>query len=80
MNHKDTKDTKKDSMNARAEGTTKAVIGAAIEVHRALGPGSLVSVYEQALAVELEMRGGSLRPSLLPVDSEQRLGIGVATV
>lgn len=34
-----------------------AVIGAAIEVHRALGPGFLEAVYEAALHVELETTG-----------------------
>lgn len=32
------------------------VIGAAIEVHRELGPGLMESVYEQAVCVELSLR------------------------
>jgi GxxExxY protein len=36
---------------------TKEIIGAAIEVHRHLGPGLLESAYQQCLAKELELRG-----------------------
>jgi GxxExxY protein len=36
---------------------TEKIIGAAIEVHRHLGPGLLESIYEEALCVELGLRG-----------------------
>jgi len=32
---------------------TRRIIGAAIQVHRTLGPGFLESIYEAALVVEL---------------------------
>ena len=38
------------------EQLRSAVIGAAIEVHRVLGPGFIERIYENALAVELELR------------------------
>src|SRR5687767_1720259 len=40
---------------------TNAVIGAAIEVHRALGPGHLESAYEEAMDVEMALRGVRFR-------------------
>ena len=36
---------------------TSRIIAAAIHVHKALGPGFLESVYEQALALELAAAG-----------------------
>jgi GxxExxY protein len=37
-------------------GLTNKIIGAAIEVHRALGPGLLEIIYEKALCYELDLR------------------------
>ena len=39
-------------MNATINDLSSAIIGAAIEVHRTLGPGLLESAYEQCLAQE----------------------------
>jgi GxxExxY protein len=44
-------------MALELEDVTGRVIGAAIEVHRELGPGFLEAVYEAALVVELRHRG-----------------------
>ena len=50
------------------EQITEPVIGAAIEVHRHLGPGLLESVYERCLCRELDLRGiPHQRQILLPV-------------
>ncbi|HTA22869.1 MAG TPA: GxxExxY protein [Terriglobales bacterium] len=38
------------------EQTTEAIIGAAIEVHRELGPGLLESAYEECFCHELHLR------------------------
>ena len=50
------------------EDTTKYVIGAAIEVHKSLGPGLLESIYEECLCHELSLRGLTYkRQVILPV-------------
>jgi GxxExxY protein len=41
----------------RYEELTEKILGAAIEVHRALGPGLLESAYEECLCYELNLRG-----------------------
>ena len=52
-----------------ANHTTEAIIGAAIEVHRRLGPGLLESVYEACLCRELQLRNIQyLRQLSLPVN------------
>jgi GxxExxY protein len=38
------------------DGQARAAIGAAIEVHRHLGPGFLETIYEEALCLELNLR------------------------
>ena len=47
---------------------THTIIGAAIEVHRQLGPGLLESAYEECLARELTVRGlGYQRQKAVPI-------------
>lgn len=41
----------------RLNQITEGIIGAAVQVHRALGPGLLESAYEACLAFELNKRG-----------------------
>ena len=51
------------------EELTERVIGAAIEVHRALGPGLLESAYEECLCHEFNLRGISFHRQVpLPVE------------
>lgn len=54
LQHEDTKITKDTKSSALA--LSHEIIGAAIEVHRLLGPGLLESVYEAALCREMRLR------------------------
>ncbi|HEV56809.1 MAG TPA: GxxExxY protein [Phycisphaerales bacterium] len=40
-----------------ADALTEKIIGAAIEVHRELGPGLLEAIYEEALCFEFDLQG-----------------------
>jgi GxxExxY protein len=53
------------------EDLTEKIIGAAIEVHRALGPGLLESAYEECMCRELDLRGLAFQRQVpLPVESK----------
>ena len=48
---------------------TEKIIGAAIEVLRALGPGLLESIYEDCMAIEFDLLGGKFeRQRALPAE------------
>ncbi|HLW54668.1 MAG TPA: GxxExxY protein [Candidatus Angelobacter sp.] len=52
----------------RYEELTEQIIGAAIEVHRTIGPGLFESVYEECLCREMKLRGLNFqRQMLVPV-------------
>ena len=66
VHHEGAKNTK--GTKAWALALSHEVIGAAIEVHRIIGPGLLESVYEMALCRELWLRGlGVERQVSVPV-------------
>jgi GxxExxY protein len=65
-------------MRTQLNALTEEIIGAALEVHRELGPGLLENAYQTCLAVELSHRGFSLeRQKALPiVYKDQRVDCG----
>ena len=56
MNRHDAKTAKFKEPDPASDAVARAVLDAAFEVHRFLGPGFLDSVYEEALATELRLR------------------------
>ena len=52
LNHRDTESTETEK-----DPLSREIIGAAIEVHRTLGPGLLEGAYEECLCRELALRG-----------------------
>ena len=61
IHHGDTENTEKKQVQPKRhlyqEQLTGQIIGAAIEVHKQLGPGLLESTYQACLCHELELRG-----------------------
>ena len=61
-------------MEIQNKALTDQIIGAAIRVHKELGPGFLELMYEEALSIELTARGLSFeRQKLLPVFYREHL-------
>ena len=57
MSHKEHGgDTERTEIDPAVNEITRQIIGAAIEVHRILGPGLLESAYQRALAHEFRLR------------------------
>ncbi len=77
MNRQGTKSAKEEP-NQNLDELAHRVIGAAIEVHRELGPGYLESVYEEAMAIELNnLRIGFERQLVFSVPyKDQKVGEG----
>jgi GxxExxY protein len=59
---------KRQEPDAELDQLARLVIGAAIEVHRHLGPGLLEEVYEEALCMEFDLRK-------IPFMRQERVGI-----
>ena len=64
-------------MALEQEELTGKIIGAAIEVHRQLGPGFIESIYENALVYELRKRGLKVEQQLdTPILYDRTIEVG----
>lgn len=62
---------------ARTRRAAGRIIGAAIEVHRQLGPGFIESIYENALVYELQNRGLKVEQQLeVPIIYDAKIEVG----
>jgi GxxExxY protein len=69
MNHFTTQSQRHRESEGSKDPRTSSIIGAAIEVHRILGPGLLESAYEECLCHELHHREINFRRQIeLPVE------------
>jgi GxxExxY protein len=57
VNRPNPNDEQRDEPSEAVDRLAYHVIGAAIEVHRILGPGFLEAVYEESLCIELSLQG-----------------------
>jgi len=72
MNRQDAKPAKEEP-DHELDLLANTAIGAAIEVHRHLGPGYLESIYEEALAIEFRLRS-------LPFERQHPIGVAYKNV
>jgi GxxExxY protein len=64
----------KTGSESQPDALTEKIIRCAIEVHRQLGPGLLESVYESAMAIELEIAGLKFqRQVVVPIQYGDRI-------
>jgi GxxExxY protein len=78
MNRQGAKDAKLREPDFEIDQIARVVVDAALEVHRILGPGLLESVYEQALSVELGLRGIACARQLPIAVTYKNVAIGEA--
>lgn len=78
MNCDAAEDTKLAEPDVALDQMARIVVDAALEVHRLLGPGLLESVYEQALSVELGLRGVRLTRQVPVAVTYKNVAIGEA--